>query len=259
MVAFFSSAIGVGGGCILVPSLISIFKLPYAKAASLSLATIAPITLIGAMGHVFCQHEKLGMFVVYLPFILCCLIGSLIAGKFITKTRHREMKIVFSAFIAIVGMKMTGVWDLSGFLFKGSFSGEVPYLKYIVIMFGLGIGFISTLLGVGCGLVIVPFFVYVVRLDMHEAILVSLFTMAILTSTGSYVHYRFKTLDLTSVNTMLLPACLGSIVGVVVSTHMPATTLKVVFGWFLLIISIKYVVNYPSLKMGGDLENFDEN
>ena len=52
VVAVFSAGIGIGGGAILVPALIRMGKFDFRRASGLSLATIAPISLVGAVTHV---------------------------------------------------------------------------------------------------------------------------------------------------------------------------------------------------------------
>ncbi|HDH98710.1 MAG TPA: hypothetical protein ENF70_06235 [Deltaproteobacteria bacterium] len=51
VVALFGAGIGIGGGALLVPILISVFKFDFKKAASTSLATIIPISFIGSISH----------------------------------------------------------------------------------------------------------------------------------------------------------------------------------------------------------------
>ena len=50
-VALFSAGIGIGGGTLLVSVLMSVFGFDFKKAASTSLATIIPISLVGSVSH----------------------------------------------------------------------------------------------------------------------------------------------------------------------------------------------------------------
>ncbi len=51
LVALFSAGIGIGGGTLLVSILMSVFGFDFKKAAGTSLATIIPISFIGAVSH----------------------------------------------------------------------------------------------------------------------------------------------------------------------------------------------------------------
>ena len=51
LVALLSAGIGIGGGAMLVPILMAVFGFDFRSAANTSLATIAPISFVGSIGH----------------------------------------------------------------------------------------------------------------------------------------------------------------------------------------------------------------
>jgi uncharacterized membrane protein YfcA len=115
--------------------------------------------------------------------------------------------------------------------------------KWILIpLFAFGIGVLSASLGVGCGLVCVPFLSIAMGRDIREAIVISLTTMCCMTTLGAWRYYHKNNLDLASVRRMLIPALSGAITGAFISNQLPAPALKSCFAIFLAAVGIKYVI-----------------
>lgn len=240
-VGFFSAGIGVGGGAIMVPTLVWLFRFEFRRAAGTSLAIIIPISLIGALGHIFLSGHGLHLQLL-LVFVPATVLGALLGGFFLLNFKTRYLKLAFAIFITIAGMRMLGIYDFSLPLFD-ALKGAAPDVHYVlIILFGLVTGFISTMLGVGCGLIIVPFFVILIGLGMHEAITLSLTTMFFLTSTATLVHRKHRAFDWTSARQMLLPAIVGAAAGALISSHLPGAVLKKAFGVFLLAMALKFFI-----------------
>jgi uncharacterized membrane protein YfcA len=77
VVALFSVGIGIGGGALLAPILISVFKFDFKKAASTSLATIIPISFIGSISH-FVLLPNIPDLRYYFMFIPMCILGAIL-------------------------------------------------------------------------------------------------------------------------------------------------------------------------------------
>ena len=244
VVALFSAGIGIGGGALLVPILISVFKFDFKKAASTSLATIIPISFIGSISH-FVLLPNIPDLRYYFMFIPMCIFGAILGGKFLCKWKARWLKFVFSLFLLLVSLKMLNIFDLVSLVY-GNLHTSFPYIFFaneslIIVLFGIIIGFIAIHLGIGCGLLIVPFYVIIMNLDIHEAIKLSLTTMFFLTFSSTVIHNRLKTLDIISLKSLLIPALLGAVAGATISNYLSASILKQIFGMFLFVIACKYV------------------
>ncbi|MCK5074104.1 MAG: sulfite exporter TauE/SafE family protein [Bacteriovoracaceae bacterium] len=240
VVAFFSAGIGVGGGCLLVPFLLTFFNYDFRKAASISLSTIIPISLVGSASYLF-FISKIPPFYYFIYFIPSCVFGALLGGLFIKNFNGRLPKLVFSFFILVVGIKMLGAGNMTFFL--------IDYLSVfsrgnilLLLPLGIIIGAIATNLGVGCGLLIVPLFVTFFDFSMHEAITMSLTTMFFITSTATIIHKKYKTLNWAIVKRMIPFAFIGAVIGALLSSHLPNSILKMMFAIFLLTIASKFLL-----------------
>ena len=241
IVAFFSAGIGIGGGTILVSSLMSGFKFNFKKAASISLSTIIPISFIGSISYfiLLANAPLLGYYFLFIPMSI---LGAVIGGRFIPKWKGSWLKLAFSFFLIIASLRILKIIDFPSLFYY--FISDISYVNEIIVivMFGLLVGFVAVLLGVGCGLVIVPFSVIFLGLEIHEAIRLSLTTMFFLTFSATMVHKKLKNLDTTAMKSMFVPALIGAVTGAVISSYLPAPILTKIFGAFLFLIACKFIV-----------------
>jgi len=105
-----------------------------------------------------------------------------------------------------------------------------------VVMIGLCAGFLSSMLGVGGGVILVPALMAVVGLSIHEAVAVSL-AVIIPTAFAGFCNYYiagYGNLHLT-----LLAAggaIVGAYFGASLGQYLPAETLKKIFGCLLILV-----------------------
>ena len=240
-VALFSAGIGIGGGTLLVSILMSVFGFDFRKAASTSLATIIPISFIGSVSH-FVFLPEIPDLRYYFTFIPACVLGTILGTKIVRKHQNGWFKFAFSLFLIIISLRMLKIFDFPSLIFSGLQSILFSNEWLIIVPIGIFIGITAVALGIGCGLLIVPFYVIVINLNIHEAITLSLTTMFFLTLSATIINNRFKTLDMIPLKSLFIPALTGAVVGAIISGNLPAPILKIVFGMFLLIIACNYII-----------------
>lgn len=239
-VALFSAGIGIGGGTLLVSILMSLFGFDFKKAASTSLSTIIPISFIGSLSH-FIFLSEIQNLRYYFMFILPCIFGTILGGRIVQKRQNRWLKISFSVFLLIISLRMLKIFDFP-FLIFSELHGTLLSNEWLLIApIGILIGIIAVFLGIGYGLLIVPFFVILVNFNMHEAITLSLTTMFFLSLSATIVNNKLEMLDIASFKSLFIPALTGAVVGAVISSQLPTPILKKLFGMFLLAIACNYI------------------
>lgn len=238
IIGVISAGIGVGGGAILMPLLLSGCAFNYRRAAGISLANIAVISGIGAIIQIYCNYNSLdGLFM--LMFIATALCGTWFGAGLNFNFNPVYMKMCFGIFIIIASLKMLQVLGIST-LFCQQFIANGKWFWLPVFAFSIGV--LSASLGVGCGMICVPFLSIGMGRDIREAIVISLATMCCMTMFGAWRYYRKKDLDTVSVKSMLMPALSGAITGAFISNQLPAPVLKSCFAVFLMSVGVKYVV-----------------
>lgn len=239
LIALFSVSVGVGGGGLLVPILIWVFNFDFKKAASLSLMTIMPITFIGSISHLFLLSQK-PQIQYYLLFIPACVLGTIFASKITGKYHNGFLKFLFSLFLIIISLKIFNIFDFPFFVYRGLDS--IFNESLILIFIGVFIGITAFSLGVGCGLFIVPFYVIIIKLNIHQAIALSLTTMFFMALSATIIQKRLKKLDISLLQYIFLPALTGSVLGAIISAYLPTVILKQVFATFIFLIACKFMV-----------------
>lgn len=138
---------------------------------------------------------------------------------------------------------MLKIFDFPSLFYSGLHGILFSNEWLLIFLIGIIIGIIAVLLGIGCGLLIVPFCVIIINLNIHEAITLSLTTMFFLTLSATIIHNRFKRLYIAQVKSLFIPALIGAGIGAIISSHLPAPILKKLFGTFLFVIACNYIIH----------------
>jgi len=120
------------------------------------------------------------------------------------------------------------------------------------------VGAVSGLLGIGGGVLVVPFLYFLMAgsgwsglmvLSEHEAALAHATSLALIIPTalsGVLAFRRAGALELPPLGPLAVGAGMGAVVGAWVATSSPAAVLKAAFGFFLLIMAARLLGILPS-------------
>jgi uncharacterized membrane protein YfcA len=107
--------------------------------------------------------------------------------------------------------------------------------------FGLGTGVAAGLLGVGGGILMVPFLTLAVGLSQHEAQATSLVVVLPTAIVASLELRRRGIGDLGVALRFGVVGALGGVAGALLALALPASTLRVVFAVFLALVGVRLV------------------
>lgn len=128
----------------------------------------------------------------------------------------------------------------------------------IYLVLGAFAGLMSGLLGIGGGVVVVPALLTIFAhsadipsgVAMKLAVGTSLATIVVAASSSMLAHHKRGAVRWSFVWRMIPWLGLGSIVGVVIARYLPSTYLKILFSLFLLLISLRLLINKRSTPVG---------
>lgn len=100
-------------------------------------------------------------------------------------------------------------------------------------------GIASGLLGIGGGLILVPLFHYVLKMDLHVAIGTSLAIIVPTALIGAYRHASGSFVDWKIFLFSTIFAIVGGFLGAGISMHLDVVLLRKIFAVFLLLIALK--------------------
>ncbi len=112
----------------------------------------------------------------------------------------------------------------------------------ILLFIGLMAGILSGMVGIGGGIIIVPALVYFASMSQHQAqgtsLAVLLLPVGIL---AVYNYYTAGYVDIKSALIISITFVAGGFIGSKIAINIDQSTLKKVFGIFMLLLSLKMV------------------
>lgn len=229
---FGGAALGIGGGIVLVPALVLFFGYDIKKVLGTSLAVAVPISFMGAITHYFIESENI-KFISGILVIAGSVAGARIGVALANKLSSRILRRLFALLLVLVGLKLIGVITMP--LWPIMESSEYPFL----VLLGVLAGSASSLFGIGGGAVMVPAFFLFFGFSMHAAIATSLFVIFPTTLAGSFFHKKFNNFDFGAVKFLIPAALFGAVFGAIVSENTPDFALRLAFGMFMILSSVK--------------------
>ena len=113
---------------------------------------------------------------------------------------------------------------------------------FILIAIGLLAGFTGGALGLGGGVIIVPALIFIMGFSQHQAqgtsLAVLIFPVALL---GAYNYYKSGFVNFKFVVVLALAFLVGSYLGSLMAINLPEKILKKVFGFVILLLSLKMI------------------
>jgi uncharacterized membrane protein YfcA len=151
-----------------------------------------------------------------------------------------QIQLILFALIGLAG----SVLMLRGGLKRG-WADSLPYelthdartLTFLAFE-GAGVGFLTGLIGIGGGFLIVPALVIVAKLPMRLAIGTSLLVIMMNALAGFAGYLGHVSIEWSLVIWFTSVAAIGSIIGTVLSKRVPQERLRQVFGYLLIAVSI---------------------
>ncbi len=254
---FMAGLLGVGGGIIIVPALYYAFTvLDFDIATRMhisvgtSLAIILPTSIISAKTHM--EHKAVDIKLVK-SFGIFIILG-VIGGTFLAvNLRTSDFILFFSIMAFIVGLFFI--------FFRDKFLENPKKIKdSIKNISGIGVGFISVLLGIGGGSLMVPFmrtFGYDIRRSIGTAsaigILIAISGTLTMMTGGEIINnvntpYTIGYINLFGFIVFVPVTMLMARIGAKAVYKIDKKLLSKIFGTFLIIVSIRSFIEYLKIS-----------
>ena len=114
----------------------------------------------------------------------------------------------------------------------------------LYILAGSIVGVLAGLLGLGGGILIVPFLVWQLprvgvpnEIVMHAAVATSLCLVVCSSIVSGWRHHRYGNVQWVAVKKMLIGLMIGAWLGTVIARHIPSEALQLFFGFFVLLVA----------------------
>jgi len=224
--------IGAGGAIVAVPALVYIGNIEPHLASGYALFMVAVASAIASVQHI--RQRRVDVPSV-LAFGSTTIISILLVRRFVAPLVPSTVQMIcFGAVLLIAAIRM---------LQASSPPSETAQRPAFLALYGLIIGTISGILGVGGGFLMTPALVLWAGLDMKRAVATSLVLISINSAVGVAADVWAGTpydwplvLGFTGLTT------LGILAGIILSHRIDGSTLRSGFGWVVLAIGVAVLV-----------------
>jgi len=236
-----SGLFGVGGGIITTPAVNVLLGGSAIEAVATPLPVIFPTTLVGAYtyaraGEVSFRAARWASG----PGALGAALGALLTDA----VNAHLLLVITSGLIA-----WTAVGLLRGKPPRVAYErGRTPVHRHVLI--GFAAGFVSGLLGVGGGIVLVPAFTLLVGMPLRRALGTSLVVISAIVVPGTLVHWWLGHIDWAIFAALTLGVVPGARIGARIALGVRERTLRLAVGAFLLVVAVAYGVSELSELLG---------
>jgi uncharacterized membrane protein YfcA len=263
-VGFLTGLLGIGGGFLMTPILIFL-GIPPVYAVANGANNILAASVSGSLAHYFKNHIDVKMGILIL---VGGLIGSIIGVEififFLKKgTINSLISISYFILLSSIGLmmfyeslsemrrirnnkfikrRMHQHYWIHNLPFKVRIHASKLYISAIgPIFFGILIGLISSLLGVGGGFILVPILIYIIgmpaKLVPGTSLFAMIFVMIIVTLLHAIANY---TIDIYLVFILALGSVIGAQLGSIISSKLAGEELRGLLSILILTFGFKF-------------------
>ncbi len=227
-----SGLFGIGGGTIMTPAVQVLLGAPPIVALATPLPAIFPTAVTGAWtyrqgGQV---DERAAAWIVG-PGI----VGA-VAGAALTDVIDTHLLLIVTALLLV--REAFGI--LRGTSRREAGDEPSPGTPSQLAGMGLAAGFVSGLLGVGGGIIMVPLLLGILKMPLRRALGTSLLAIVVLVIPGTVVHAMLGHIDWAIFAALTVGAVPGARVGARLALGARERTLRLLVGCFLLVVALLY-------------------
>jgi uncharacterized membrane protein YfcA len=230
------SMLGVGGGIIMVPAL-TFLNVPPTQAASTSLIAVTSTSISSTIEY---SRQKRIDYRLSLEMAACAIPGAVLGAILSDYLPEESFKTYFGILLILTGLYIL----YRNFLLKqGTVKKPSVALRALVFVAAFCSGIISSLFGVGGGIIFVPAMLLVLGLTMHRAAATSQLTLLMTSISGVFTHSFLGHPDYLQAVALSAGAFAGAQIGARISRMTEEMLLQRLLGIILVAVAITFILD----------------
>jgi uncharacterized membrane protein YfcA len=230
------SMLGVGGGIIMVPAL-TFLNVPPTQAASTSLIAVTSTSISSTIEYF---RQKRIDYRLSLEMAACAIPGAVLGAILSDYLPEESFKTYFGILLILTGLYIL----YRNFLLKqGTVKKRSVALRALVFVAAFCSGIISSLFGVGGGIIFVPAMLLVLGLTMHRAAATSQLTLLMTSISGVFTHSFLGHPDYLQAVALSAGAFAGAQIGARISRMTEEMLLQRLLGIILVAVAITFILD----------------
>jgi uncharacterized membrane protein YfcA len=234
LAGIFGGLVGLGGGVVMIPLMVGIVKLGQHKAHGTSLVALVFTGLAGALTYALKGSVDVTASILMAA---TAILTARSGARFTSTLPEWKLRKAFGIFLIFVSLLLVGK----------------PYLSHVVtpltgwgrvaVLLGTGVltGFLSGMMGVGGGTIMVPSMVLFAGIGQHSAQGSSLLAMVPAGIVGAYTHKRLGNVDGGLLYGLVPGIILGTYLGGSLAHMLNEAILRVIFAMVLVWTGARYL------------------
>lgn len=253
----YGTIVGVGGGFIIVPTLLVVFHMEPVIAAGSGLVIVFINSLSGVIGYA--RKRKIN-YRIGLILAIGALPGSLIGVWLLQIYSSACFYFIFASILVCLGVFLflknppvvlkrnvkappeRGIKSLASKAMESN-NSESPIQTKWLLPLGFMMGVVSSYLGIGGGWLLVPILIYLFRVPTHYATATSIFSLCLYSLVGVLFNLFYSNIDWVTVILGGLGVITGAQVGVVFSQKIRGKVIIQMLSLLLIIIGVRMYFN----------------
>ncbi len=237
------SVLGVGGGIIMVPAL-TFLGLPPAPVASTSLFAVTSTSVSSTIEY---SRQKRIDYKLGIQLAAFAIPGAIIGAFASDYLTEGSFKLAFGILLVLTGLY---ILYRNSILKEGSDAPKKPPIHMMFVVFGatFGAGLISSVFGVGGGIIFVPIMLLVLKMTMQRAAPTSQLTLMITSIAGVLTHSFLGHPDYVQALALSAGAFVGAQVGARLSRSAKDVLLQRLLGIVLIGVAVKFILDWFSSR-----------
>lgn len=235
--------VGLGGGFILVPLLRLAFGMGPAEAAGTSLMLVVANSASGAFTY-FLQKRvnvTIGLLIAAGGFP-----GSILGALAVSHISPKLFDWIFAAMLLAVAtdMILNREKRTAGRELEVPHAGRKPMSARLSVAMGFVVGFVSSLFGIGGGIVVVPSLLYFSVLPAHAISATSHFAIFLTSPVGLATHFAQHDVDLKAIAPLIAGGLIGGPVGARLSARLKSPQLLLLVAAAIIIAAVTMIARH---------------
>jgi uncharacterized protein len=230
------SMVGVGGGIIMAPAL-TFLNVPPTQAASTSLIAVTSTSISSTIEY---SRQKRIDYRLSFEMALCAIPGSVLGAILSDYLSEESFKMYFGILLIFTGLY---ILYRNSIITPGTVKKRTAALRAAVSVAAFSSGIISSLFGVGGGIIFVPAMLLVLGLTMQRAAATSQLTLLITSISGVFTHSYLGHPDYLQALALSAGAFAGALIGARISRLAKEIVLERLLGVVLLAVAITLIID----------------
>lgn len=245
LIGTLGTLIGAGGGWMIVPLLLFGLHFSPQQAVGTSLAVVFLNAFSGSIAYMV---QGRVLYRMGLAFAVATIPGALLGATLVQYLGSRWFTLLFALFLLGMAFLLHKGRTFGGATPRHPTPEELRSLNSPVMRSGIVLSFlvgvISSLFGIGGGIVHVPFLIVILGISVHAATATSHFVLAITSLAGTLIFLRNGQVAITIAAVMGAGVLLGAQAGARLSTRMPSEPIRRILAAAVTVFALGLILRH---------------